>query len=66
MIPGTKKSPHLLKAKIKTMPLPLCNQTLIDFNRGGNLPSLRDGLTQGQYCAHDASGRDACQGIKFV
>ncbi|XP_031627884.1 serine protease persephone-like [Contarinia nasturtii] len=53
----------LLKTNVTSMPLQLCNTTLLNYNRDANQPSLREGLSQSQCCAFDPMARnDACQG----
>lgn len=60
---GTQRPSVLLKTNVTSMPLELCNKTLLDWNREPNQPSLRNGLSQSQCCAFDPAARnDACQG----
>lgn len=52
----------MLKANVTTIPLDRCNQTLVEFNRLSNQPSLR-ALSDSQMCAlNSIDRRDACQG----
>ena len=45
------------------MPLSECNETVLIYNEIPNHPQFRDGLIEGQYCAHDSNRkRDSCQG----
>lgn len=45
------------------MPLAECNSTLLNFNRIPDLPSLRNGISDSQYCAYDPNGmKDSCEG----
>ncbi|XP_031636079.1 serine protease persephone-like, partial [Contarinia nasturtii] len=68
-IPGDRDSQSdlLLKIAINTMPLSECNATYLNHFALKNQTAFRDGLDDGQYCAHDPDGqdpfiRDACQG----
>lgn len=57
------KSNILLKTNLKTMPLPSCNTTILEFNREKDLPAFRDGISESQYCAYDSNGvNDSCEG----
>lgn len=54
----------MLKTNVTSVELSSCNRTLVDWNQGPNLPSLRNGLNKGQLCAYDpAAKNDACQGM---
>lgn len=45
------------------MPLAQCNTTLLEFNEKTDLPALRNGISENQYCAYDPDGiKDSCQG----
>lgn len=45
------------------MPLSECNRTVLDYNKTPNLVAFRNGVSDGQYCAHDEKGIfDSCQG----
>lgn len=45
------------------MPSPQCNTTLLNYNQQVNAASIRNGISEGQYCAYDPRGKvDACQG----
>lgn len=46
------------------MPFSECNATLLEFNKGRKLRFLRNGISEGQYCAYDSDGhgRDSCEG----
>lgn len=45
------------------MPLSQCNTTLMELNVKIDLPSLRNGISENQYCAYDPEGlRDSCAG----
>lgn len=59
---GTNRSEILLKANVSSVPLILCNQTLLEYNRLAQQPSLQ-GLSGSQMCALNAlEHKDACQG----
>lgn len=60
---ATVLSPILLKTNVMSMPLELCNRTLVEINRQTDELALRNGLSSTQYCAFDPQGQsDACQG----
>lgn len=60
---GIDKSTELLKTELVTMPTSQCNGTLLEINQRINQPSLREGISEGQYCAHDPNAsHDSCQG----
>ncbi|XP_031617181.1 serine protease persephone-like [Contarinia nasturtii] len=68
-IPGDPDSQSnlLLKIEINTMPLSECNTTYLNHDTLKTQTVFRDGLDDGQYCAHDLDGqdpfiKDACQG----
>lgn len=45
------------------MPLPECNTTILDYNKGKNLAGYRKGISESQYCAYDPAGTmDSCEG----
>lgn len=45
------------------MPLEQCNSTILKYNEGKDLPAVRDGISDSQYCAYDPDGkRDSCEG----
>lgn len=45
------------------MSLSECNETLLNYNIEADLPSLRNGVSESQYCAYDPQGKnDSCQG----
>lgn len=53
----------LLETNLKTMPLSQCNTTLLKFNQKRDLPAIRDGISESQYCAYDPNGKkDSCDG----
>lgn len=53
----------MLKTNVTSMPLSACNETLSEYNRQVNHPSLRNGISNSQFCAYDPKARnDACQG----
>ncbi|XP_031629232.1 serine protease persephone-like [Contarinia nasturtii] len=57
------QSDTLLKTNLITMTLSECNSTMMEWNRVPNLPPYRNGLIEGQYCAHDPKGKnDSCYG----
>ncbi|XP_031625896.1 serine protease persephone-like [Contarinia nasturtii] len=57
------RSNVLLKTQLTSMPLPECNQTFLNYNVLAYQAALQDGISQGQYCAYDPTGRnDSCQG----
>lgn len=57
-----RRSNELRKTQVKTMKLSECNTTLLNYNARVNLAAFR-GISEGQYCAFDPSGRnDSCQG----
>lgn len=35
------------------MPLSQCNEAYLDYNKDRNLDTLRDGISESQYCAYD-------------
>lgn len=62
-IPGRDRPNELLKANINTVPLSECNSTVLEFNKTPNFTAFRNGVSAGQYCAHDPTGNsDSCQG----
>ncbi|XP_031635439.1 serine protease persephone-like [Contarinia nasturtii] len=51
------------KTELITMSLSECNSTMMKWNRQQNLPTYRNGLIKGQYCAHGLQGEsDTCYG----
>lgn len=45
------------------MPILECNATLLEYSRGKNIPSIRNGIIESQYCAYDPDGKkDSCEG----
>lgn len=62
-IKGTRLSNNLMKAQLTSMPLNVCNATLLEFNKDVNQAALRNGIIGGQYCAYDPQARnDSCLG----
>lgn len=60
---GTIRPVVLLKTNVTSMSLQQCNTTLYEYNLQSNQESLRNGLSESQYCAYDpAAMNDACQG----
>lgn len=60
---GTIRPSVLLKTNVTSMPLSICNSTLLEYNRQIDQPSLRNGISLSQACAFDPQARnDACQG----
>ena len=58
---GESQSNVLLKTQLTTMPLAECNAKLLELFRFEE--SLRDGLSQGQYCTYDPRNiSDSCKG----
>ncbi|XP_031626209.1 serine protease persephone-like [Contarinia nasturtii] len=57
------RSDVLLKTQLTTMTFSECERILSNFNLQANQAALQDGISQGQYCAYDPTGRnDSCQG----
>lgn len=45
------------------MPLTQCNSILLEYNEERDLPAIRDGISENQYCAYDPNGKkDSCEG----
>lgn len=60
---SSSHSSTLLKIELKTVPLSDCNATFWNYNNRRNLPEFRNGIDEGQYCAHDPiENKDSCQG----
>lgn len=54
---------ELLKAKLRTLPLEECNNTVLEYNKTPNFAAFRNGVSESQYCAIDPHGiSDSCQG----
>lgn len=46
----------LLKSTVKTIPWSDCNSTLLEYNQGKDLATLRNGINENQYCAYNPNG----------
>lgn len=47
---------QLLKATVRTVPLPLCNDAFDPISNDYAYPSLHNGISESQYCAVDPNG----------
>lgn len=52
----------LVKAELRTMPLEMCNEAYLCYNKQANSSYFEKGITSGQYCACDLQNK-VCHGL---